>query len=99
MGDVTPAEAFREAILLCRAERWRDGLTLLQQVAREAEHQGNLPGAFYSYLGVAMARVEGRKREGMELCRHALATQPGEPDNHLNLASIYLILGRRRAAV
>jgi len=96
---LTPAEAFREAILLCRAERWREGLTLLQQVAREAERQGNLPGAFYSYLGLAMARVEGRRQEGLELCRFAVGVQPLEPDNHLHLAAVYVMLGRRRAAV
>lgn len=96
---LVPAEAFREAILLCRAERWRDGLVLLNRVAQEAERRGNLPGAFYAYLGLALARVEGRRHEGLELCRYAVRVQPAEPDNHLHLALIQLMLGRRRAAV
>lgn len=94
-----PAEDFREAILACRAERWRQGLELLTRVAQTAEHRGNLPGMFYSYLGLAMARCEGRRREGMELCRHAVREQPEEPDNYLNLAYVYLTLGRRESAV
>jgi len=98
MSEDNPALAFREAILACRAEQWRHGLELLTRVAQIAEHRGNLPGAFYSYLGLAMARVEGRKQEGMQLCRHALETQPGEADNHLNLATLYLFLGRRHSA-
>jgi hypothetical protein len=99
MPDSTPiAETFREAILACRAEQWRQGLDLLTRVAREAERRGNLPGAFYSYLGLAMARVEGRKQEGMQLCRHALETEPREVDNHINLATLYLLVGRRHSA-
>ena len=94
-----PAEDFRKAILACRAERWREGLDLLTRVAQNAERRGNLPGMFYSYLGLAMARCEGRRREGLELCRHAVREQPEEADNHLNLAFVYLTLGRRESAV
>jgi len=94
-----PAEDFRQAVLACRAERWREGLDLLTRVAQDAERRGNLPGMFYSYLGLAMARCEGRRREGLELCRHAVREQPGEPDNHLNLAYVYLTLGRRESAL
>lgn len=92
------AEAFREAILACRAEQWRQGLDLLTRVAQQAERRGNLPGAFYSYLGLAMARVEGRRQEGMQLCRHALDSEPKEVDNHINMAMMYLLVGRRHSA-
>jgi hypothetical protein len=98
MSEDNPALLFREAILACRAEQWRHGLDLLTRVAHIAERRGNLPGAFYSYLGLAMARVEGRKQEGMQLCRHALEAQPGEVDNHINLATLYLFMGRRHSA-
>lgn len=96
---IDPAEDFRQAIHLCRAERWREGLELLTRVAQVAERRGNLPGMFYSYLGRAMARCQGRRSEGMELCRHAVRVQPEESDNHLNLAYLYLALGRRRSAI
>jgi len=46
-----------------------------------------------------MARVEGRRHDGMELARYGLQVQPNEPDNHHNMALLYLMLGRRRAAM
>lgn len=98
MAESTAADLFREAILACRAEQWRQGLDLLTRLAKLAERGGNLPGAFYSFLGLAMARVEGRKQEGMQLCRHALEAQPGEVDNHVNLATMYLLVGRKHSA-
>lgn len=97
--ELTPAEAFRRGVLASRAERWREALGLLTRVAQRAEARGNLPGLFYSCLGVAMARVEGRRHEGMELCRYAVQVQPDEPDNHYHLALVYLMVGRRKPAV
>lgn len=97
--ELAPAEAFRLAVAAARGERWREVLDLLTGVARRAETRGNLPGLFYSCLGVAVARCEGQRKEGVELCRYAVGIQPEEPDNHLHLATVYLMLGRRKAAV
>lgn len=93
------AEVFNRAVRACREDRWREGYALLTDVARAADRGGNLPGVFYSYLGVAMARCEGRKRDGLELCRYAAQRQPKEAENHLNLAMVYLMVGRRAAAI
>lgn len=93
------AEAFRRGIEACRKERWHDGYNLLIRVSQQVEQRGNLPGVFYSYLGLAMARCDGRRRDGMELCRYAVRVQPDQPENYLNLASAYLMLGRRSEAV
>jgi hypothetical protein len=93
------AEAFRQGINLCRKERWHEGYNLLIRVSQLVEQRGNLPGVFYSYLGLAMARCDGRRRDGMELCRYAVRVQPDQPENYLNLASSYLMLGRRSEAV
>ena len=93
------AEKFRDGITACRNEKWREALEALSQVARAAERRGNLPGVFYSSLGLSMAHVEGRKREGLELCRYAIRLQPKEAENYYNLAQAYLMLGRRSAAV
>jgi hypothetical protein len=86
-------------VLACRDERWREGYEILTKVAQQAEGGGNLPGIFYSCLGVCISRYDGRRREGMELCRYALSVQPKEPDNHLNIALVYLMAGRRKAAL
>lgn len=93
------AELFTQGVQACREDKWREALPLLTEVARMADNGGNLPGIFYSYLGVAIARCEGRKRDGLELCRYAVRRQPKEPENHLNLAMAYLMVGRRAAAV
>lgn len=94
-----PVEILRAGIRACREERWREGFDLLTRLAREREAEGGLPGVFYSYLGQAIARCEGRKHEGLDLCRHAVQIEPFRPENHLNLATLLLMVGNRRGAI
>lgn len=94
-----PTTLLREGIRACREERWREGFELLTELARMEEASGRLPGVFYSFLGQAIARCEGRKRDGIDLCRHAVAQEPYRPENHQNLAVVLLMVGNRRAAV
>lgn len=94
-----PAEVLRQGIRACREDRWRDGLDLLARLARDQEAEGRLPGVFYSYLGHAMARCEGRRHEGLDLCRHAVAKEAYRPENHLNLAAVLALSGNRRGAL
>lgn len=98
MAEQPWTAALQEAILACRAEQWRQGLEQLNRLAAQYEPEGSLPGVFYSYLGLARARVEGRKKEGLELCKFALERQANKSDNHVNLAAMYLLVGRRHAA-
>jgi tetratricopeptide (TPR) repeat protein len=93
-----PAAAFKEGILLCREDKWREGYDRLIRVAQVWEKRGNLPGLYYSYLGAAMARCEGRKRDAMQLCRRAVSVDPMEPDNYYNLGYLYVSIGNRRLA-
>lgn len=93
------AQALKAGVLACRAGRWREGYDLLTRLAQAVEGRKKLPSIFYSYLGVAMARCEGRKRDGLELCRHAVQLQPRQVENHLNLASLYVMSGRRGLAI
>ena len=92
------AAAFKEAIAHCRNERWRKGYDLLTRVAQHVESRGNLPGLFYSYLGLSMAHCEGRRRDAMELCRYGLRLDPVKPECYLNIAQVYIMLGRRESA-
>lgn len=92
-----PAD-FREAVDACRVDNWRKGFEILTRLAGEVGPRVVLPALFYSYLGVAVARCEGRRHDGMELVRYALKLQPREPDNHCNLALVCLMLGRRSEA-
>lgn len=94
-----PSETLRRGIRACREDRWREGLDELTRLAQEREGEGGLPGIFYSYLGQAIARCEGRKRDGLELCRHAVQIEPFRPENYLNLAQMNVMVGNRRGAI
>lgn len=97
--ESSPADLLREGLVACRGGDWRRGLDQLGRLTQIAEGGEPLPSVVYSYLGVAMARCEGRKEEGLELCRYAVKLAPAEPENRLNLARGYLILRNRRQAV
>lgn len=92
-------QALQDGVLACRAGDWRKGLNILSQLAQETGKDKVLPGIFYSYLGVAMARCEGRKRESIELCRYGVKLAPRDPENRLNLAMALLINRNRSQAV
>jgi len=85
-------------IRACSQGEWRDGLTLLSRFEHRGAHNGQLPGLFYSYLGHAMARCEGRKEDGLAMCLHAVEIQPFQPVNYLNLARSYLLARNRQEA-
>src|SRR3954452_14047797 len=89
----------KRGINLYRTEKWRQAYGVLILVAQSVERRGTLPAVFYSYLGLAMAKCDGRRHEAVELCRYALKAQPEQPENYLNLATLYLMLGRRESAV
>jgi tetratricopeptide (TPR) repeat protein len=96
---VDPTQALSRGLRACRAGNWWEGHGELTRLAQQEERNGNLPGVFYSYLGQAMARCEGRRREGLDLCLHAIAIDPFQPENYLNLAEAYLMLRNRRGAL
>jgi hypothetical protein len=94
-----PALLMREAIRACREGSWWQGHNQLTRLAQLEERRGNMPGFFYGYLGQAMARCEGRKRDGLDLCLYAVSVEPFRPENHLNLAHVYFMLRNRRGTL
>lgn len=96
--DVTPAELAWRGVEHCRQGEWTLGLYWLS-LAAEAEPMGeSLPALFYSYLGYGIARYQGRRRQGLELCRRAVALELYQPEAFYFLAETYLLLGNRRTA-
>jgi hypothetical protein len=89
----------QQGIDLCRAGDWRRGMELLRAVASDEERSGDLPGVFYSYLGFGIARFDRRFKEGVSLCEHAIKREFYNPENYLNLAQTYLLVGDRGGAV
>jgi tetratricopeptide (TPR) repeat protein len=96
---IDPTKSLRRGIRACRAGNWWEGHGELTRLAQQEERRGNLPGLFYSYLGQAMARCEGRRREGLDLCLHAVKVDPFQPENYVNLAGAYVMLRNRRGAL
>jgi len=97
-GPVDSAEALLvRAIELCRRDEWAKALPLLKQV-QESGRPG-LPAIFYSYLGHAVARVERRVQDGLQLCQQAVKLEFYQPDHYLNLARTQVLAGERGPAV
>lgn len=98
-GAARHAEEIASGIAACREGNWREGYEILNEVAHHEDSDGPFEGYFYSYLGVAIARREGRKREGVELARYGVELDPRDPESRLNLARAYLLIRNRRGAI
>lgn len=96
---VDSAALLSAGIRLCRGGDWERGLTYLMQLARSHQRGTRLPGRFYSFLGYAVAMVEGKHEEGLSLCRHAVELEFYEPENLFNLARTELLAGNREGAI
>lgn len=93
-----PAEVAWRGIELCRQGEWKDGLYWLRLAAASAkERRSSLPALFYSFLGYGMAR-EGKKQEGLKLCRRAVELEFYQPDAYWCLARVSLLMGDKKAA-
>ncbi len=90
-------EAFRE---------FKTGLTLLREkhaekalphMRRAVDLEKNNP-YYMSYLGVVLARSEGRWGEAERLCDSAVRMKRNQAQLYLNLAEVYAAAGRREDA-
>jgi Flp pilus assembly protein TadD len=54
---------------------------------------------YLSFLGVSMARAQGKWTAAAELCKTALSLRRNEPQLYLNLAEVYVSAGQRDDAV
>ncbi|HSM14765.1 MAG TPA: hypothetical protein VLA66_11930 [Thermoanaerobaculia bacterium] len=97
--SIDPQEVAAKGVALCREGDWNRGLQLLSRVAEERTGGQELPGTVYSFLGYGVARYQRRVRDGLKLCEHAVKIQYYEPENHMNLARVQLLMGDRRGAV
>jgi len=96
---IDPSKTLLRGIRACRGGDWYKGHGELTRLAQQEERYRKLPGLFYSFLGQAMARCEGRRREGLDLCLHAIKIEPFQPENYLNLAEVYVMLRNKRGAL
>lgn len=54
---------------------------------------------YLSYLGLALATVEGNIPRGEDLCYDAVRKQRTQPELYLNLAEVYCLAGKREDAI
>ena len=54
---------------------------------------------FLSYLGLAMAMVDGNYIEAEDLCDDAVRKQRNQPELYLNLAEVYRLAGKKQDAI
>jgi tetratricopeptide (TPR) repeat protein len=104
IADPAAAEAAARALVaegveLCRAGQWDRGVARLSEVAAGSADPQKMPGLFFSYLGYGMAKLHGRKDEGLKLCKRAIELEFYQADNYLNLARVYMLLKQRREAI
>lgn len=85
-------------IQLCRKGDWTAGVHHLAQ-AVEGARGDELPSQAYSFLGYGIAQTQRRHKEGLDLCRHALRLSFTEPENHLNMARLHVLMGNRKMAI
>lgn len=86
---------FKEGLELLRNHCPREGL---EHFKRAAEFDKANP--FYlSYLGLAIATVEGKTKEGENLCYEAVRKQRDQPELYLNLAEVYRLAGENEDAI
>jgi tetratricopeptide (TPR) repeat protein len=85
------AASAEHAVALCREGRWREGKDRLAEISKRAPSPINLPSEYYAYLGYCVARFDRRVKEGLQLCQHAVALDPGSAEAYLNLARVHLL--------
>jgi hypothetical protein len=91
--------AVDRGVAACRRSQWEEGLKLLGAVAEAGGlSREDLPAAFYSYLGYGIVRFQGKKREGIRLCQHAIKLEFYRGEHYNNLARSYVEAGDKAAA-
>jgi len=66
---------------------------------KKAAELDNANPFYLSYLGLALAIVEGRTVEAEDLCYDAVRKQRYQPELYLNLAEVYRLAGKKDDAI
>ena len=87
-----PTETAFIGIKLCREQKWKRAYDFLSVAAARAT-ESQLPDTFYSYLGLATARVKKRKGSAVRYCERAVQEHPLVVENWVNLIELRLMMG------
>jgi Flp pilus assembly protein TadD len=95
MPDNAGLAEFKQGIELLRKGHSARALECFRHASELKQHN-----PFYlSFLGVAMARAQGKWAIAVELCKAAVSLKRDDTQLYLNLAEVYVSAGRRDHAV
>jgi tetratricopeptide (TPR) repeat protein len=93
--ELDPMDEFRKGVELLKNEYPPKALVRLRRAYESDKHN-----AYYSsFLGLAIARAQGKWNRASELCEIAVQLKPKELQFHLNLGEVYASAGLREKAL
>jgi Flp pilus assembly protein TadD len=95
MSQPEALREFKEGLRMWRNFCPRQGLVRLKRAAE----LDKLNPFYLSYLGLALATVEGKTLEAEGLCYDAVQKRRNQPELYLNLAEVYCLAGRKEDAI
>lgn len=88
-GPTLPREqllaACERGLDLCRFGAFKEGLAELASLG-DLTRVKDVPSAYFSYLGYALAKQRNQIPQGIKLCRHAIKLEFFQTENYVNLA-------------
>ena len=75
---------------LCRFGNFKEGLAELAALG-DLTRVKDVPSAYFSYLGFALAKQRNQIPQGIKLCRHAIKLEFFQTENYVNLARTCLL--------
>jgi tetratricopeptide (TPR) repeat protein len=94
MADTIAKEFFEKGRAFLKEDNTLAALSCFEKAYSRAK----LPG-IQSYLGLCLAVERGQVKEGIALCREAIAGDAGNPVHYLHFGKIYLREKRREEAI
>lgn len=96
MEDINdPQKLFERGLALIKRGYPADAVEYFEK----ALEMGNKNSVCYSWLGLAIARSRGSMSRAEELCRKAVKDGFYWPQHYLNLAEVYMLLGKKSKAI
>lgn len=84
---------------LCRFGSLKEGFATLASMG-DITRTKDLPSAYFSYMGLGLAKYRNQIPQGIKLCRHAIKLEFFQTEHYVNMARACLLQERyRREAV
>jgi Flp pilus assembly protein TadD len=95
MPDDSGLDDFKQGVSLLRKGHSSEALEHLRRAAELKQQNPH----YLSFLGLSVARAQGKWTAAVELCKTAINMKRNEAQFYVNLAEVYVSAGRRDRAV